>query len=102
MERYLYILSEIPAEHRPLFEALNAAIRRAFEKAARGDTSLTRTPIGYLLVVSGELVEIEQLSTDFARSLWGWWLARERSGKWYSDPYPTIAALRRVLVKEQE
>lgn len=97
MDKYLYDLKSIPTAHHDLFDTLNRAIEKAFNKAANNDESLTKANGGYYIVVNAELVEIEQYKDDAPEGLRGWWIAREAKHKWYADPRPTLKALRDSL-----
>lgn len=95
---YLHNLNDIPAAHRAQFAELNVCIQRAFAKAAKGDTSLTKHNGGYIAVTSeGELVEFQQYLDDAPDGLYGWWMVSEYHDAWYGDARPTLKATRQSV-----
>lgn len=97
--KYHFNLNEIPQEHRDMFKTINSHIDTAFAKAEKGDKSLTRSGSDYYIVLDSELVEIKQYRQDAPDGLQDWWIASEASArsKWYSDPMPTLKALKESL-----
>lgn len=84
MNRYLFDIETIPAEHRELFVLHNQKIQQAFSSPGK----LARVHPGfYYVVVDGELVEIDRLD-EGANA--GQWQTRESRVKWYGDPVPTL------------
>jgi hypothetical protein len=94
MDKYLWILKDIPAAHRGMFEVDNQAIRRAFQKAQNGTKTLTRSATAgtWYYVLAGELVELFQLES-------GEWIVREKKNKWNWDPRETFEELRAALIR---
>lgn len=96
-EKYYFNLKDIPAAHHKMFFIVNVHIGVAFAKYTKGDKSLTRSFNSYYVVVAGELVSVHQYIQDAPEGLSGWWIASEANNKWYSDPKPTLKALKESL-----
>jgi len=91
LEKYLYDINDIPAQHKYIFEKMNQSIRQAFASPGK----LKRVFAGdYYIVLDNELIQIDNQADEG-----GEWIAREASvkAKWYTDGHSTLKALKKEL-----
>jgi hypothetical protein len=85
-------------------ETLNY-IDQKYHEACNNLNKLIKVYTGWYIValppkLSGlrkEVLEIEHMTIDYPKGLYGWWIAREWNSNWHSDAYPTLRDLKEAL-----